>query len=111
MHAGHDISASADNDMTIAVGHNQSQAIGNDRSVDVGHNQTVNIRKNELISIGQNKDENVKLTSQLSAQNIRLEADLNLSEYSTTHQQRANATMSLSALNQVDVKGKTVKVN
>lgn len=111
MHAGHDINASADNDMTITVGSNQSQSIGNDRSVDVGHNQMVNVRKNEFINIGQNKDENVKLTSQLSAQNIRLEADLNLSEYSTTHQQRANATMSLSASNQVDVKGKTVKVN
>lgn len=111
MHAGHDINASADNDMTISVGNNQSQSIGNDRSIGVGHNQTVNVRKNEFINIGQNKDENVKLTSQLSAQNIRLEADLNLSEYSTTHQQRANATMSLSASNQVDVKGKTVKVN
>ncbi len=111
MHAGHDINASADNDMTISVGNNQSQSIGNDRSIGVGHNQTVNVRKNEFINIGQNKDENVKLTSQLSAQNIRLEAVLNLFEYSTTHQQRANATMSLSASNQVDVKGKTVKVN
>lgn len=103
MHAGHDINASADHDISVVA--------GNDRNLNVGHNQSVNIRKNEFINIGQNKDENIKLNSQLSAQNIRLEADLSLIEYSTTHQQRANATMSLSASNQVDVKGNIVKVN
>jgi len=103
MRAGHDINASAGNDISVDA--------GNDRNLNVGHNQSVNIRKNEFINIGQNKDENVRLNSQLSAQNIRLEADLSLSEYSTTHQQRANGTMSISASSQVDVKGNVVKVN
>jgi len=103
MHAGHDINASA--------GHDVSVDAGNDRNLNVGHNQSINIKKNEFINIGQNKDENVRLNSQLSAQNIRLEADLSLTEYSTTHQQRANGTMSLSASSQVDVKGNIVKVN
>lgn len=103
MHAGHDINASAGHDISVDA--------GNDRNLNVGHNQSVNIRKNEFINIGQNKDENVRLNSQLSAQNIRLEADLSLTEYSTNHQQRANGTMSLSASSQVDVKGNVVKVN
>lgn len=111
MYAGHDIKVSANNDIDTSAGHNRTDNVSHDRTLQIYHNHIININKNEFIEIGQNKDEKIALTSQHSAKNIRIEADINLAEYSTTHQQRANASMSISAGGQVDVKGSTVKVN
>lgn len=103
MHAGNNIVASAGSDIFTSAGH--------DRTVVVGHNQTINVSKNEFIEIGQNKDEKVELSSQFSAMNIIMEAKQKLSETSTTYQQVALKTSNITAVDEIDIKAKTVRIN
>lgn len=119
MHAGHDINASADNDIFIAAGHDMQRTAdndilehaGNDRSTSIDRNDSLTVESNQFIKVNDNKDEQIAHKLQVTAENIREEAKKSLLEYSTVHQQKANATMAINAGTQIDIKANKVKVN
>lgn len=119
MHAGHDINASADNDIFIAAGNDMQRTAdndirehaGNDRSTSIDRNDSLSVSENQFIKIGDNKDEQVEHKLQLTAENIRTEAQKQLLEYSTTHHMKASDSAALNAGSKIDIKAGTVKVN
>ncbi len=119
MHAGHDINASADNDIFIAASHDMQRTAdndirehaGNDRSTSIDRNDSLTVESNQFIRINENKDEQIIHKLQITAENIREEAQDKLLQYSTTHQQKASETMAMNASDRIDIKAGTVKVN
>lgn len=119
MHAGHDINASADNDIFIAAGNDMQRTAnndirehaGNDRSTSIDRNDSLTVEANQFVRINDNKDEQIAHKLQTTAENIRTEAQLSLLEYSTTHHQKASATMAINASERIDIKANKVKVN
>ena len=119
MHAGHDINASADNDIFIAASHDMQRTAdndirehaGNDRSTSIDRNDSLTVEENQFIRINDNKDEQITHKLQITAENIREEAQDKFLQYSTTHQQKASDEMALNAGNRIDIKAALVKVN
>lgn len=119
MHAGHDINASADNDIFIAASHDMQRTAdndirehaGNDRSTSIGRNDSLTVGSNQFVNVNENKDEQIAHRLQLTAENIRMEAQDQLLEYSSTHHQKASDKMALNAGSQIDIKAGIVKVN
>ena len=119
MHAGHDINASADNDIFIAAGHDMQRTAdndirehaGNDRSTSIDRNDSLTVEANQFIRINDNKDEQIAHKLQITAENIREEAQDKFLQYSTTHQQKASDDMAMNAGNRIDIKASQVKVN
>ncbi len=119
MHAGHDINASADNDIFIAASHDMQRTAdndireyaGNDRSTSIDRNDSLTVESNQFVKINDNKDEQIAHKFQLTAENIRMEAQDKLLEYSSTHHQKASDTMAINAGSQIDIKAGKVKVN
>lgn len=119
MHAGHDINASADNDIFIAASHDMQRTAdndirehaGNDRSTSIDRNDSLTVEANQFVKVNDNKDEQVKNNLQVTAQNIREEAKTAFMEYSTTHQQKATATIDINAGKQIDIKANKTKIN
>ena len=119
MHAGHDINASADNDIFIAAGHDMQRTAdndirehaGNDRSTSIDRNDSLAVEANQFIRINDNKDEQIAHKLQITAENIREEAQDKFLQYSTTHQQKASDDMAMNAGNRIDIKASKVKVN
>lgn len=101
--AAHDMQRTADNDIR--------EHAGNDRSTSIGRNDTLSVEANQFVKVNDNKDEQIAQKLQVSAENIRLEAQDKLQEYSTTHQQKASDEMALNAGNRIDIKAALVKVN
>lgn len=119
MHAGHDINASADNGIFIAAGNDMQRTAdndireyaGNDRNTNISVNDSLNVGENNFIQIGDNKDEQVAHKVQLTAENIRVEAEKQLLEYSQTHHMKAENESALNAGQKIDIKAAIVKVN
>lgn len=119
MHAGHDINASAGNDINLAAAHNMSRDADNDITEHAGRNRATYIDvndelavgENQFVNIGDNKDEQVVHHLQISAENIRIEADEKLMEYSTNHQQKASDSMDINAASVIGIAASNVKVN
>lgn len=119
MHAGHDINASADNDVFLAAGNDMQRTAdndirehaGNDRSTSIGRNDSLTVEANQFIRINDNKDEQIAHKLQITAENIREEAQDKFLQYSTTHQQKASDDMAMNAGNRIDIKASKVKVN
>lgn len=119
MHAGHDINASADNDIFIAAGHDMQRTAdndihehaGNDRSASIDRNDSLTVSQNQFIRIEENKDEEITHKLQLTAENIRTEAQDKLLEYSTTHHMKASQDLAINASNRIDIKASQVKTN
>ena len=119
MHAGHDINASADNDVFIAAGNDMQRTAdndirehaGNDRSTSIDRNDSLTVEANQFICINDNKDEQIAHKLQITAENIREEAQDKFLQYSTTHQQKASDDMAMNAGNRIDIKASKVKVN
>ena len=119
MHAGHDINASADNDVFIAAGNDMQRTAdndirehsGNDRSTSIDRNDSLTVEANQFIHINDNKDEQIAHKLQITAENIREEAQDKFLQYSTTHQQKASDDMAMNAGNRIDIKASKVKVN
>lgn len=119
MHAGHDINASADNDIFITASHDMQRTAdndirehaGNDRSTSIDRNDTLTVEANQFISVNDNKDEQIAHKLQITAENIREEAQDKFLQYSTTHQQKASSEMALNAGSKIDIKAGNVKVN
>lgn len=119
MHADHDINASAGNDIFIAADHDMQRTAnndirehaGNDRSTSVDRNDSLTVESNQFIRVNDNKDEQVAHKLQVTAENIRMEAQDKLLEYSTTHHQKAENDMAINAGNSIDIKAGVVKVN
>ncbi|WP_455663851.1 type VI secretion system Vgr family protein [Phocaeicola sp.] len=119
MHAGHDINASADNDIFIAASHDMQRTAdndirehaGNDRSTSIDRNDSLTVEENQFIRINENKDEQIVHKLQITAENIREEAQDKLLQYSTTHHQKASDSMAMNANNRIDIKAGKVKVN
>ena len=126
MHAGHDITATADNnisetagnDMFLEAGNDQQRTAdndirehaGNDRNANIDRNDSLTVSENQFINIGDNKDEQIAKKYQLTAEDIRAEAKDELLEYSKTHQQKAEKTMSINSGTRIDIKSGVVKV-
>ena len=119
MHAGHDINASADNDIIMSASHDMQRTAdndireyaGNDRTSTIDHNEMLSVAENQFIQIGDNKDEQIAHKLQVTAENIREEAQDKLLQYSTTHHQKASDTIALNAQSRIDIKSGLVKVN
>ena len=119
MHAGHDINASADNDIFIAAGNDMQRTAdndirehaGNDRSTSIDRNDSLTVEANQFVRINDNKDEQIAHKLQMTAENIRTEAQEKMLLYSTTHQQKASDDMAMNAGNGIDIKANKVKVN
>lgn len=119
MHAGHDINASADNDVFIAAGNDMQRTAdndirehaGNDRSTSIDRNDSLTVEANQFIRVNDNKDEQIAHKLQITAENIREEAQDKFLQYSTTHQQKASDDMAMNAGNRIDIKASQVKVN
>lgn len=111
MHAGHDINASADNDIFTYSAKNRTDKTGADKNSAVGGNHVENVGRNHLHYIGANHDVRVVANEQLSAQNIRQEAQSKFDEYSTTQTQKASDTILINASSEIDIKAAQVKTN
>ncbi len=119
MHAGHDINASADNDIFIAASHDMQRTAdndirehaGHDRSTSIDRNDSLTVTENQFVKVDDNKDEQVKHKLQVTAEDIRVEAQQKLMEYSTTHHAKAQNDMALNAGSKIDIKAAMVKVN
>lgn len=134
MHAGHDINASADHDIITYSGNDTSEKAGkdmfleamkdqerkagknireqagNNRTTSIGNNDSLSVGNNQIIQIGSNKNEQIENTLQLTAENIRTEAEDQLLEYSKTHHMKAENEMALNSGSRIDIKSGTVKV-
>ncbi len=111
MHAGNDITVSADNNVNISAANNQNHSSGNDRNTYVGRNDMLVIEDNQFTEIGESKDEKVAHLYQLGAENIRIESEQKLMEYSTTHQLLAREKAAFSASDAIDIKAGVVRTN
>lgn len=134
MHAGHDISASAGHDITTNSGHDTAESAGNDmfleagndqqrtagndireaagqdRTTNIERNDSLSVTENQFIKIGDNKDEQIEHKLQLTAENIRTEAEDQLLEYSKTHHMKASDQTAINAGTRIDIKAGIVKV-
>lgn len=126
MHAGHDISATADhdisesagNDMFLEAAHDQQRTAdndirehaGNDRTANIDRNDSLTVSENQFIKVNDNKDEQIAHKLQLTAENIRTEADQDLLEYSTTHHIKAGNDVAINSGTRIDIKSGIVKV-
>ncbi len=119
MRAKHDINAGADNDVFIAASHDMQRTAdndirehaGNDRSTSIDRNDSLTVEENQFVRINENKDEQIVHKLQITAENIREEAQDKLLQYSTTHHQKASDSMAMNADSRIDIKAGTVKVN
>lgn len=119
MHAGHDINASADNDIFIAASHDMQRTAdndirehaGHDRSASIDRNDSLTVSENQFVKVDDNKDEQVAHKLQVTAENIRTEAQQKLMEYSQTHHAKAENEMAMNAGSRIDIKAAVVKVN
>lgn len=111
MHAGHDINASAGHNMSKSAENDIAESAGNDRNTYIGRNDSIGIEDNQFIEIGENKDEHVGHLTQLLAENIRIEAEEKLLEYSNIHNQIAKDSAAFNAANEIDIKAGIVKTN
>lgn len=111
MHAGHDINASAGHNMTKSAENDITESAGNDRNTYIGRNDSIGIEDNQFIEIGENKDEHIGRITQLLAENIRIEAEDKLLEYSNIHNQIAKDSAVFNAGNEIDIKAGIVKTN
>ena len=134
MHAGHNIQATADNDIITNSGHDTSETAGNDmflearndqqrtadndirehagndRTSNIDRNDSLSVSENQFIKIGDNKDEQIEHKLQLTAENIRTEAEDQLLEYSKTHHIKAEDKAVMNAGSRIDIKAGVVKV-
>lgn len=126
MHAGHDITATADhdisetagNDMTLEAGNDQQRTAdndirehaGNDRTTTIDRNDSLTVSENQFIKVDDNKDEQIAHKLQLTAENIRTEAQEELLEYSKTHHMKASDQTAINAGSRIDIKAGIVKV-
>ena len=134
MHAGHNIQATADNDIITNSGHDTSETAGNDMFLEAGNDQqrtadndirehagndrtsnidrndSLSVSENQFIKIGDNKDEQIEHKLQLTAENIRTEAEDQLLEYSKTHHIKAEDKAVMNAGSRIDIKAGVVKV-
>lgn len=134
MHAGHDITATADHDITTHSGHDTAESAGNDMFLEAAHDQqrtadndirehagndrtasidrndSLTVTMNQFITVNDNKDEKIAHKLQLTAQNIRTEAEDQLLEYSKTHNMKAEDKAALNAGSRIDIKAGVVKV-
>lgn len=119
MHAGHDINASADNDIFFAAFHDLQRTAdndirehaGNDRSSSIDRNDNLSVNENQFIKVGDNRDDQVAHKLQITAENIRTEAQDHLLEYSKIHHMKAENEAALNAGQKIDIKATIVKVN
>ena len=126
MHAGHDIKATADhditetasNDMYLEAGNDQQRTAdndirehaGNDRNASIDRNDLLMVNGNQFVNIGDNKDEQIEHQLQVTAENIRTEAEDELLEYSTSHHIKASDQAVINAGSRIDIKAGIVKV-
>lgn len=118
MHADHDINASAGNDIFVGAGRDLQRTAdndirehaGNDRTTTIDRNDSLTVEVNQFVTVNDNKDEQVAHKLQLTAENIRAEAQDKLLQYSTTHQQKASDTMAINSGSRIDIKSGIVKI-
>lgn len=117
--AKHDIRMTADNDMTMNAHHDMhrsadndiSEHAGNDRRTSIDRNDNLTVSQNQIVSIKENKDESVTKKLQVSAEDVRIEADKDLLEYSMTHNLKAKQEVAINAETKVEIKSRIIKIN
>jgi len=109
--AGQNISVSAGDNITTTAGENISTSAGKDMDTSVGNNDSLFVSNNQTVDIGANKDESITEKYQLSAQNIRAEAEQKILIYSQTHEQKSDNAMKLDGGNTMDLYADTIKIN
>ena len=126
MHAGHDIQATADHDVSVSAGNDMyleagndqqrtadndiREHAGNDRTTNIDRNDSLSVSENQFVKIGDNKDEQIEHKLQVTAENIRTEAEDQLLEYSKTHHMKASDSTAINAGSKIDIKAGVVKV-
>ncbi|MBD5311871.1 MAG: hypothetical protein HDS13_06905, partial [Bacteroides sp.] len=119
MHATHNIDMTADNDISSAAAHDMQKSAdndirehaGNDRTTSIDRNDSLTVSQNQFIRVEENKDEKVTHKLQVTAENIRIEAQDKLLEYSSTHHMKASQDLAVNASNRIDIKASQVKTN
>lgn len=109
--AGNDFFMSAGNDMQRSADNDIREYADNDRNTNIGHNDTINISENQFVSIGDSKDDRIAQKLQITAENIRIEAEKQILQYSETHHQKAEKEMAINAGQKIDIKASIVKTN
>ncbi|MDR2010225.1 MAG: phage baseplate assembly protein V [Bacteroidales bacterium] len=109
--AGENIAETAGNNISVSAGENISVDAGNDMDTSIGNNDSLYVGSNQTIEIGSNKDETISEKYQLTAENIREEANQKIQIYSQTHEQKADKEMKLDGGGDLDLYGKKVKIN
>ena len=109
--AGNDFFMSAGNDMQRSADNDIREYADNDRNTNIGHNDTINISENQFVSIGDSKDDRIAQKLQITAENIRIEAEKQMLQYSETHHQKAEKEMAINAGQKIDIKASIVKTN
>ena len=134
MHAGHDITATADHDITTHSGNDTAESAGhdmfleaandqqrtadndirehagNDRTATIDRNDSLTVTENQFVKVDDNKDEQIAHKLQVTAENIRTEAQDQLLEYSKTHHIKASDQVAINAGTRIDIKAGIVKV-
>ena len=102
LEAAHDQQRTADNDIR--------EHAGNDRTANIDRNDSLTVSENQFVKVNDNKDEQIAHKLQISAENIRTEADQDLLEYSTTHHIKAGDAVAINSGTRIDIKSGIVKV-
>jgi uncharacterized protein involved in type VI secretion and phage assembly len=85
--------------------------VDGNRSAYVAKNDSEHVDGSQKIVVEDSKDEEVKDKLQTNANTIRIEAQNKLMEYSSVHEQKANAKMSLDGGPMIEIKGSIAKIN
>lgn len=117
--AGHDITSIANHDVNLTAGHDMSREANNDikehagrhRNSSIDVNDALAVGVNQFVKVGDNKDEQIGQRLQLSAENIRVEADKNIYEYSMNYSLNSTASISMSTSGVADIKANILKAN
>ena len=117
--AGTDISTSAGNNISTDAGNDISVSADNDMTVYAGNNRDTNIAKNDNLTVGETVDISVEQDMsiavskeyKLESEDILLDANSKMQQYSDNWEQKANKGMKLDGGNSVSVTGDSVNIS
>lgn len=119
LRAGHDIKMSADNEISTdagksiytTAGEDLKESVKRDRALSVGHNDEVEVKQNQTVKVDNNYELEAKNKLQQKAASVRIEADQDIKETSTSHSIDTKSSYGVSSNGSVDIKGNITKIN
>lgn len=109
--ADHDLGQLARNNISVRADNDIDIRAGKDRTINVEGNDEITIEGTQQTTINDSQKIKVANKMQTHAMDIRNEADSSIEMQSMTNTQKANASMSLNANADINIKGAFVKVN